>query len=135
VAAPIPDVSKLIIQGLEKIAAKCGYDFIENAPSHYHVAMWGRSIGYHCTFQRDADAIKALSEGIARLKANGVKLNRVQESWVTALQCLPKEHIPAHLYLGGAVWPQNNIDQQNLWMYKPLNEKAAKALTGPLPTP
>lgn len=135
VAAPIPDVSKIVIPNLEKIATKYGYDFIENAPSHYHVAMWGRASGYLFTYQRDEAAIKALSEGLARLKANGVKLNRVQESWVTAIQCLPKEHIPPHLYLGGAVWPQNNIDQQNLWMYKPLNEKAANAMTGPLPTP
>lgn len=135
VAAPIPDVSKLMIGQLERVATKYGYDFLENAPSHYHVAMWGASIGYRYTYEHDAAALKALTEGIARLKANGVKLNRVQESWVCVLQSLPPEHIPAHLNMGGPIWPQNNIDQKNLWMYKPLNEKAAKLMTGPLPAP
>jgi hypothetical protein len=135
VAAPIPDVTKFIIPNLEKLAIKYGYDFLENAPSHYHVGMWGASLGYRYLYERDAAAMKGLTEGIARLKAAGVKLNRVQESWVCALQSLPREHIPAHLYLDGPVWPQNNIDQQNLWMYKPLNDKAATLIPGPLPTP
>jgi hypothetical protein len=135
VAAPIPDVSKLVIKQLEAVAIKYGYDFLENAPSHYHVAMWGRAVGYHFTYERDAIALTGLVKAVEALKASGVKLNRVQESWVVVLQSLPKELIPAHLYLGGLVWPQNNIDQQNLWMYKPMNEKAAKLITGPLPTP
>lgn len=135
VAAPIPDVSKLVIQGLEHISTKYGYDFLENAPSHYHVAMWGVAMKYRFTFERDAKALAALQQVLAKLKADGVKLNRVQESWVVALQSLPVDRIPAHLYLGGPVWPQNNIDQQNLWMHKPLNEKAAKLITGPRPTP
>lgn len=135
VAAPIPDVSKLVIKGLEHLSSKYGYDFLENAPSHYHVAMWGLSLKYRFAYQREADAVGALMKGIAALKARGVKMNRPQESWAVAVQSLPPEHIPAELNLGGPVWPQNNIDQQNLWMYKPLNEKAAQVLTAPLPTP
>lgn len=135
VAAPIPDVSKLVIPNLEKVSTKYGYDFLENAPSHYHVAMWGLSVGYRFTYERDAIALDALTKGIAALKAKGVKLNRVQESWVVALQSLPKDAIPPHLYLGGPVWPQNNIDQQNLWMVKPLSARAPKLITFPLATP
>ncbi len=43
VSNPIFDISKLVVPGFERIARSRGYDFIENAPSHYHVAMWRQS--------------------------------------------------------------------------------------------
>ena len=123
IAAPIPDVSQLIGETFAKIARKAGYDFIENASSHYHVAMWAQAIGYKFTYQNDADNIAALTAGIKRLKDGGMKLSRMQESWLCVLQSLPKELIPEGMYLGGPTWPQNNIDQNNLWMHKPLTDK------------
>ncbi len=133
VAAPIPDVSRLVGPCFEKVARGAGYDFLENCPSHYHVAMWGLSMGYRFTYQKDAQAILALAAGIVRLKESGVRLNRAQESWACVVQSLrPVELIPEGLYMGGPTWPQNNIDQKNLWMNKPLNKRAAELLTGPL---
>lgn len=134
VAAPIADVSKLVGPMFEKVALNAGYDFIENSASHYHVAMWSLALGYRFTYQKHADAIAALREGIKRVKASGIALNRIQESWIVALQSLrPVEAIPKHLYLGGAEWTQNNIDQRNLWMNKPLHPKAATLLPSPIP--
>ncbi len=49
VSNPVPDVSKLVVPGFEKLARSKGYDFIENAPSHFHVAMWSKSVGYRFT--------------------------------------------------------------------------------------
>jgi len=126
VAAAIPDVSKLVAPQFEKLAHKYGYDFIENAPSHYHVAMWGYSVGYRYRDLEQAKTIADLTAGIKRLKEAGMNLNRIQESWVCVAQSLPVELIPKGLYLGGPKWPQDNIGPQNLWMYKPLNDRAAK---------
>jgi len=123
-AAPIPDVSKLVPPRFEKIAGRRGYDFIEVAPSHYHVAMWAVSVGYRFTDPVQANAMANLAAGIKRIKESGLKLTRSQESWVCVAQSLPVELIPQGLYLGGPVWPQDNIGPQNLWMNKPLNESA-----------
>jgi hypothetical protein len=134
VSAPIKDLSKLIIPALEKVSARHGYAFTENAPSHYHVAMWVLSLGYRFTYQKDADALAALTAGIKRIKQSGIALTRPQESWVCVLQSLrPIELIPEGFYMGGPVWPQNNIDNQILWMNKPLTSEAAKLLPSPLP--
>lgn len=127
-AAPIPDVSKLVPPQFEKVATRKGYDFIEVAPSHYHVAMWAVAVGYRFTDAKQAETIRQLSAGIKRLKDSGMKLTRQQESWVCVAQSLPREFIPAGLDLGGPVWPQDNIGPQNLWMNKPLTEKARKVL-------
>ena len=35
-----------------------------------------------------------------------------------------EDKIPENLSLGGPVWPQNNIDDQCLWLYKPVSCKA-----------
>ncbi len=126
--AAVPDVSKLVPAQFEKIARGCGYDVIEVAPSHFHVAMWALSIGYRITDPEQQKNFDALTAGIKRLKQD-MKLTRIQESWVAVVQSLrPVELIPAGLYLGGPVWPQDNIGPQNLWMNKPLNEKALKFL-------
>lgn len=128
VSNAIPDVSKFVAPAFEEIARNKGYDFIENAPSHYHVAMWGQSIGYLYADPAQEQAIKDLTAGIARLKASGVKLTRPQESWVCVLQSLDPKFIPAHLNLGGPKWPQDNIGAQNLWVFKPLTDSARKML-------
>lgn len=127
VGSAVPDVAKLVPSATERFAINQGYDYIENASSHYHVARWAESIGYLYTCEEQEQAIKALGEGIARIKSSGKKLKRNQESWVCVLQHLPRKFIPDELYLDGAQWPQNNIDQENLWMYKPLSERAIEA--------
>jgi hypothetical protein len=132
-AAAIPDISKLVPPQFEKLAGKHGYDFIENAPSHYHVAMWAYSVGYRFTDPEQAKTFAALGAGIKRLKDSGMQLTRTQESWVCVAQSLPVELIPKGLYLGGPKWPQDNIGPQNLWMNKPLNERAASLLPGAQP--
>jgi len=76
------------------------------------------------------------AEGIKGLKDSGMKLTRTQESWVCVVQSLrPLELIPEGLYLNGPIWPQDNIGPELLWMNKPLTEKAAKLITGPVPFP
>ena len=123
----VPDVARLVPSAVERFAINQGYDYIENASSHYHVARWAQSIGYLYTCEEQDAAIQALGEGIERLKSEGRALKRHQESWVCVLQHLPRKHIPDDLYLGGAQWPQDNIGQQNLWMYKPLSDRAKEA--------
>lgn len=123
----VPDVARLVPAAVERFAVNQGYDYIENASSHYHVARWAESIGYRYTCEEQDAAIKGLTEGIKRLKDSGQKFQRHQESWVCVLQHLPRKFIPDELYLGGARWPQDNIGQQNLWMYKPLSERAIEA--------
>jgi hypothetical protein len=133
IGKPIPDVSRYLLPGFDRIARKCGYDFVEGAVSHYHVVMWELNYGYRCSYQKDADAIAAFSAGIKKLKESGMKLTRPQESWLCVIQNLrPIELIPPHLYLGGPIWPQTNLDQRNLWINHPLNEDAKLALPTPL---
>lgn len=123
-ANPIPDVSVYVPKATDRVAIAAGYDFIENASSHYHVAMWAVASGYRYTNPKDAKTLAAFTAGIQRLKASGMQLTRPQESWLCVVQSLPKEYIPKELDLNGPVWPQDNIGPSNLWMYKPLNERA-----------
>lgn len=128
VANPIPDVSGLVLPAFEKFAIDAGYDFMENASSHYHIAMWGVAVGYRYTNPEEGKTLAAFSAGIKRLKDAGMQLTRTQESWVCVLQSLPKEHRPKELDLNGPVWPQDNIGAANLWMNKPLTERAKQIL-------
>lgn len=123
----VPDVSRLVPAAAERFAINQGYDYIENASSHYHVARWAESIGYCYTCEDQEAAVSALTDGITRLKEKGHVLKRHQESWVCVLQHLPRRFIPEEFYLDGARWPQDNIGQQNLWMYKPLSDRAIEA--------
>lgn len=123
-ANPIPDVSGVVAAAFDRLAVSAGYDFIENASSHYHVAMWAVAVGYRYTLLEHAKTLKEFSAGIKRLKDSGMQLTRQQESWVCVAQSLPREFIPKELDLGGPVWPQDNIGPANLWMNKPLNERA-----------
>jgi hypothetical protein len=121
---PIPDFSRLVINSMDKLAQKAGYDFIENSSSHYHVARWTEANGYHYTTPEHKALLKQFEDGIKRIKAAGHKLTRQQESWVCVVQSLPDEFIPAHLNLHGPKWPQDNISPYNLWMYKPVSDRA-----------
>jgi hypothetical protein len=123
-AVPIPDVSKLLLPSFARLAKKLGYDFIQNAPSHLHVALWTRKYGYDYVDPAQAKVMAELAAGIKRIKASGVKLTRTQESWVCVLQSLREDLIPEELNMHGPQWPQDNISQVNLWMYQPLHEGA-----------
>lgn len=130
IAAPIPDVARLIAPKFELIARKKGYDLLEDAASHYHVAMFARSAGFRVSYEDQLKELVALSQGIQKLKDNGLKLTRPQESWVCVMQSLPVDLIPAQFYMGGAKWVQDNISQRNLWMNKPLSEKSLHLVPG-----
>ncbi|MDZ4837896.1 MAG: hypothetical protein SGJ27_29275 [Candidatus Melainabacteria bacterium] len=121
---PIPDVARIVPAVVEAMAFERGYDYIENAPSHFHVAKWAESLKYRYADPVQAETLKQLTDGIARIKAAGVVLTRPQESWIIAMQSLPKELIPEQFYLGGAIWPQDNIGPDNLWTYKPISDRA-----------
>lgn len=128
---PIPDVSAIVAPVFEKLAREAGYDFIENASSHYHVAMWAQSIGYRYRDAANAETLAQLAAGIRRLKDGGMTLTRAQESWVCVVQSLRASGLcPPELDLGGPLWPQDNVGDANLWMYKPLNERASRLLSG-----
>lgn len=127
-SAPLPDISRLVAPEFDKIALKRKYDVLESAASHLHVALWAQAVGYRYTDPKVAQVMAQITEGLKRIKDSGIKLTRAQESWVCVLQSLPKELIPEELYLGGVKWPQDNIGPANLWMYKPLSEKAKKLL-------
>jgi hypothetical protein len=136
-AAAIDDVSKTVITGFENIASKYGYDVLESAVSYYNVAMWFKAKGFNYSFGCDEKVMAQFKEGIAlvneRRKAAGLnKLSRTQESWLCVVQSLrPVEKIPDGLYLNGPIWLQDNIGPRNLWMNKPLTDKARELLAKP----
>ena len=132
IAAPIGDLAKYVAPKFDILAQRKGYDFIEDAASHYHVAMYALAVGYRVTYEDQARVVAELKSGIERIKASGVKLTRPQESWVCVAQSLPTELIPPQLYLGGVKWPQDNISQDNLWFNKPLTEQARLLIPGAL---
>jgi hypothetical protein len=132
-AAPIRDTSKVLMPGLEIVAKHCGYDFLEAACSHYHVAMWFTANGYRFSYQHDAEAMTAIAAGLKRIRDEGTPLTRSQQSWTCVLQNLPSELVPARLKLG-VKWPQDNITPTSLWVAKPLT-KAAGQLSLPMPRP
>lgn len=133
-AAAIQDVSKLCLPGFEAIARSKGYDLLECATSHYHVALWFKSRGYRYSFTKDQTAMEQLAAGIKRIKDSGIALTRTQESWVCVIQSLrPTDLIPEGLFLDGPLWPQDNVGPELLWMNKPLNEKAAAAIPSAVP--
>ncbi len=125
IGAPIPDVARLIPDAYAKIARHYHYDFIDGAPSHYHVVRWAMAAGYRIASPKHASLVAQLADGMKRVKELGIQLTRPQESWVAVVQSLrPVELIPDCLYLNGPVWPQDNIGPENLWIYKPLHARA-----------
>lgn len=128
VSNPVPDVSKTVVPGFEKLARIKGYDFMEHTPSHFHVAMWSRAVGYKVADPACEKELQGLIAGIQKIKASGIKLTRAQESWVCVLQSLRSDLIPPALNMGGPKWPQDNIGNDMLWMFKPLTEKGQKLL-------
>lgn len=137
IAAPILDVSKKSVQGLEHVAKAHGYELLECATSHYHVARWIKSRQYRYSFVADERTMLEMSNGIDRVRTlmrlRGEELRRSQESWIAMVQSLrPAELIPDGLNLNGPIWPQDNITSQNLWMNKALTERAAQLIPGPV---
>lgn len=129
VSVPIPDVGKMAHAAWDKLATACGYDFLETAPSHLHVYGWNCARGYACSDPEQLAAIVDFQKRAAELRASGHPLSRLQESWLFVLQSLrPVGLIPEPLNLGSRTWPQNNLDQNNLWLYKPLSQKARQLL-------
>jgi len=127
-AKPIEDISEDVLPAFEMLAQKYGFDMIEAAPSHYHVARWVLSNGYLFSTPEDKATFNGFTEGLERIRASGTPLTRQQQSWVCVVQSLkPADSIPQELQLQGLVWPQDNLSKRCLWMYKPISE-AAKAL-------
>ena len=133
-SAAIKDVSKIILPGFEYLAKICGYDFLEAACSHYHVAMWLLTCGYRYNFQQDLGTMAAFAAGLKAIRDKGTPLTRSQQSWVCVLQNLPRNHIPPQFDLGGIIWPQDNIGPENLWVHKPISTKALELVPAPLAT-
>lgn len=126
-SAPIQDVSRHTLPGFEFLARKYGYDLIEMAASHYHVAKWAQSGGYRYAEPGQAGFLQKMHDGLEAIRASGTPLTRSQQSWVCTLQTLrPVELIPPHLYMGDPAlrWPQDNVGNQCLWLYKPLSARA-----------
>ncbi|HEY9772732.1 MAG TPA: hypothetical protein V6C81_02860 [Planktothrix sp.] len=129
-AAPITDVSKLALPEFERIAKARGYDVIEGAPSHYHVARWFQTAGYVFTVPAQAATFAAFTAGLEKIRHDGMPLTRTQQSWVCVVQSLrPVQLIPEGLYWGGPLWPQTNMDNACLWMHKAISAKAKDLLT------
>lgn len=137
-ARPIDDVAEDTPGAFENIARRHGYKFIEVAPSHYHVARWAFSVGYRYRDRWQADVMGQFADGIKKIK-QARKIERNHESWICVVQSLrlPEinrpDLIPEGLDLNGPVWPQDNMNPQLLWMYKPLDADAATRLPHPHP--
>lgn len=126
---PIPDVGKLAHAGWEAVANACGIDALETNPSHYHVTLWNMAKGYRFSYAEQEANINAYKAGIQKLKDNGVKLTRAQEAWICVLNNLKqRDLIPEHLRMDVPKWIQTNLDQESIWLVKPLSEKAVQLL-------
>ena len=126
-SAPIADVAKFTQKGFEYLAAKCGYDLLEMAASHYHVAKWAINDGFMMADFDQANVMGKLAGGLDSIRAKGHPLTRTQQSWACVVQGLrPIEKIPEAFFMGSSeiIWPQDNISDQCLWLYKPLSERA-----------
>ncbi len=123
----IPDVASFTLRGFDYLARKCGYDLVEMAASHYHVAKWAINGGYKLPDNDQARVMSELAAGLEAIRTKGHPLTRPQQSWVCVLQSLrPVEKIPAVFYMGSEniIWPQDNISDQCLWVFKPLSAHA-----------
>ncbi len=131
-SASISDVAKYALVGFEKLATKYGYDLIEMASSHYHVAKWAQAGGYSYSDKTQADMVAKLQAGLEAIRAAGTPLTRSQQSWICVLQSLrPVSLIPKVFLMGDGDdesallrWPQNNVDDECLWQFKPLSARA-----------
>jgi hypothetical protein len=126
-AQPIPDVGRTTHKAFDKLANLAGYDFLETAPSHLHVLLWNMKDGYRVSSPEQKAVVEQLRSGLKQVRESGVELPRSADPWIVALQSLPREHIPEKYFLGGPVWPQDNIGPINLWLYKPLSDRAKAA--------
>jgi hypothetical protein len=126
-ACPIQDASEQMIENFAFLGQKVGYDILEVAASHYHVLRWCEVKGFAITDPIVAEKIAAFKAGLDTMKQGGTILTRSQESWVAVFQTLTEDAVPerlAHLWMPDIVWPQDNIEPANLWLWKPISEKA-----------
>jgi hypothetical protein len=170
-SAAIPDVAKYSLAGFERLASKYGYDLIEMAASHYHVAKWAQAGGYAYSDPAQAEMVAKLQAGlgghprkryssdslsaILDLRAAEPAARRLGAQWVphvwyrfvalldgrsdteqTASQAgegdgeppqakvETAKHLLCSLWCTRLRWPQNNVDDECLWLYKPLSAKA-----------
>jgi hypothetical protein len=128
IAAPVFDVSRMIFRGATNIAAAYGYDIVDMACSHFHVVKWAVSAGFIVDSAKHAAELEALKDGLAKFRAAGQQLSRSQQSWACVMQNLAVEHRIPTLDMGNARWPQNNVDNECLWVRKPVSAAARKAL-------
>lgn len=124
-ALPTDDVAHFVLPGFVHLAKRAGYDFLEAAPSHYHVAKWLMKDHFEVTEPRHLQTLREFESHFAALAKSGQKLRRAHESWVCVLQSLkPADLIPEPFSFGGPVWPQDNIGMENLWLFKRLTQRA-----------
>jgi hypothetical protein len=128
----IAAVSDFSMRGFECLAAKHGYDLLEMAASHYHVAKWAQKFHMEFADPQQKKMLDNFAEGLARIRQQGTPLTRSQQSWVIALQSLrPMELIPEPLRILTAetahlTWPQDNVSEVCLWLYKPLSRQGKR---------
>jgi hypothetical protein len=132
-SAPIPDVSKFTQVGFEFLARKYGYDILEMAASHYHVAKWAMNDGFLLADAEQANVMAQFAAGLDKIRASGHPLTRTQQSWACVVNSLrPADKIPQTFQMSSPshsdlFWPQDNISDCCLWLYKPLSARAAAA--------
>lgn len=128
----IADVSDFSMRGFEYLARKQGYDLLEMAASHYHVAKWAQKFHMEFADPEQKKILTNFAEGLERIRHQGTPLTRAQQSWVIALQSLrPMELIPEPLRIltaetAALTWPQDNVSEVCLWLYKPLSRQAKR---------
>ena len=132
---PLRDVSKLVMPAFCKLAERAGYDVVELAASHYHVARWAMREGFNCVSANHSLILDAFQSSFEKVEQTlGVTLTRPQQSWLCVVQSLPSKFVPRGLKLKGLRYPQDNIRQECLWLYKSVSEKAKQLLDAPKQT-
>jgi hypothetical protein len=95
--------------------------------------MWAVDGGFAYSDPAQEKIVVRLTAGLEKIRASGQPLTRTQQSWACVIQSLrPADRIPAGLSMGSLAnghetdlqWPQNNLDETCLWLYKPLSERA-----------
>lgn len=128
-ALPLRDVSRYVMPAFCKLAAQAGYDVVELAASHYHVARWAQREGFRCANPAHVKTLDDFQTAFKQVEeALGQSLTRTQQSWVCVIQSLPEKHRPRAFRLKDLRYPQDNIGQECLWLYKALTDRAAQVL-------
>ena len=129
---PLRDVSKQVMPAFCKLAEQAGYDVVELAASHYHVARWAMREGFKCSSSTQNAILDGFQNSFARVESSlNTTLTRQQQSWVCVIQSLPAKFVPRAFRLKGLRYPQDNIGQECMWLYKSVSDKAKAALDTP----